>query len=283
MARPDENQVRAEGFNMPIGRGAYLRWPVPLRPWFPEGADATEMLDWHWRFFQFVFPLADPREFPTLTDATRTEDESQLLRRYVSHARNLAETSVLSTKSGYTVSMETLGSEPEIEQKDVVANDATVGFLTMFRQCYSPQEEASFKRAYDLIGREAHRAGIDPQTLRAWKGAHAGMRRDHLDYLILKRASELGLVPPGVADHSKFGPQRHLDSPEQVLSTIFYGGAIHWGRHRTVVDSWDAGNELIAVQRRFDAVRTAVQLGHFYVGFAATVGRATGEIGRDEI
>jgi hypothetical protein len=241
------------------------------------------MLDWHWRFFQFVFPLADPREFPTLTDADWTEDEWRRLRRYLHHAQDLAETSALSTKSSYHVSIPTPDSAMEIEQSGVIPKDATVGFLTMLRQCYSPDEAASFKRVYDLVGREANRGGFDPMVLRVWKSAHAGMRRYHLDYLNLRRASELGLVPKGTADHSKGSPESHADSPEQILSTIFYGDAIHWGRHRTVVDSWDEGHALMAIQRRFDAVRAAVQLGHLYVGFAAVVGRATGEIKPSEI
>lgn len=283
MEIPDRIEVLAEGRNRPVARGAYLRWPVPLRGWFSDGAASTEALDWHWRFFQFVFPLADPRSFPTLTEADLTDDELRRLRRYVRHARNLAQTSVLSTTSGYEVSLPTMDAEPEIEQHGVVPEDATIGFLTMLRQCYAPEEEASFMRCYHLISREVHRAGIDPQNLQAWKGAQGKMRGYHLDYLILRQAAESGLVPQHLPERSAFAPDGQEDSPEQVLSKIFYGGAIHWGRHATVVDSWDEDHELVALKRRFFAIRNAAQLAHLYIGFAAIVGRAIGELDEQDI
>lgn len=242
------------------------------------------MLDWHWRFFQFVFPLCDPREFPALETAVWTDDERSRLQRYRRHTANLAQAAAMSARTGYTASSKTASmSDMEIEQTNTIERDAEIGFLTMLRQCFSPEENASFKRVYDLIGRESHAAGVSTEVLRQWKGAHNRMRGIHLDYLILARAAELKLVGKGVPENSGWHPHRVQSSPEQKLSTMFYGDVIHWGNQRTVVDSWDAEHEFWAMKRRFDAIRTAVQFGHLYVGFASIVGRATGELASDMI
>ena len=63
-----------------------------------------------------------------------------------------------------------------------------------------------------------------------------------------------------------------------MLAALFYGDAIHWGDQRSVIEAWNSEHEVIAVKRRFDALRAAVHLGHFYVGFAAVVGMATGDL-----
>lgn len=52
----------------------------------------------------------------------------------------------------------TPGAEPEITET-TTDRDMTIGFLAMLRQCYSPEEDASFKRAHKLISREVHNAG----------------------------------------------------------------------------------------------------------------------------
>jgi hypothetical protein len=241
------------------------------------------MLDWHWLFFQFVFPISDPRDFPTLTDAEWTDDERSRLNRYLRHGANLSKATALSAQTGYEVSIPDPNGPAEIKEWDTVASDAETGFFAMFRQCYAPAENASFKRVYDLVGREAHKAGVPPDILRAWKGAHNRMRGRHLDYLILSRAAEVDLIRKGVAENSGWHPDRVQMSPEQMIATIIYGDVIHWGTQRNVVDAWNQEHYFWAMKRRFDTVRVAVQLGHLYVGFAALVGRATGELADDSI
>jgi hypothetical protein len=269
----DTIQVQTEGWNEYIARQITRRWSPILRSWFPDGADHS--LNWHWLFFQYVFPLADPRSFPTFETPKWTDDERSRLDRYIRHAADLAGSTALTAQDGYKVSIPDLQSGDWEVEETKTARDATVGFLTMFRQCYSPDELASFKRVYDIVSREAHGAGLPPETMRAWKGAHNKMRGTHLDHLILVRANEDGLIGPHVVEGNAFEPGK-ADSPKQMLSTIFYGDAIHWGDNRTVIDDWDREHPFWGMKRRFDALRVAVQLGHLYVGFAGIVGRATG-------
>jgi hypothetical protein len=271
----DTVQVQTEGWNEYIGRQITARWPPVLRSWFPDDADRS--LNWHWLFFQYVFPLADPRTFPTFDNPKWTDEEKSRLDRYVRHAADLAESTALTAQDGYKVSIPDLQSGDWEVEETKTARDATVGFLTMFRQCYSPDELASFKRVYDVVSREAHGAGMPPETMRTWKGAHNKMRGTHLDHLILVRANEDGVVGPHVVKGNAFDPEK-AKSPGQMLSTIFYGDAIHWGDNRTVIEDWDREHPFWGMKRRFDALRAAVQLGHLYVGFAGIVGRATGAL-----
>src|SRR6188474_3572157 len=100
-AGDEQVEIRAEGWNHYIGRQIEQRWTPPLRSWFPPGSDADAMLDWHWKFFQFVFPIPDPREFPALAEAEWTDDERSRLNRYFRHGANLAKTTTLSAQTGY--------------------------------------------------------------------------------------------------------------------------------------------------------------------------------------
>lgn len=267
----DSIQVRAQGWNYVLEPKVDFRWAPILRSWFPEDGDVS--VDWTWRFLQFVFPLDDPREFPALQDPEWSPDERSLLNRYLSHAKDLAGTTLLTARNGYTVSIPSPQSQPEITET-VSERDATIGFLAMLRQFYAADEEASFKRAHDLVGREAHREGLAPDVLKSWRRANAVLRRTHLDHLILVQAAANKLIPPTVVEGNGHEPDR-IAPPEQMLSAVFYGDAIHWGNSRTVIDSWNRDDPIIAAKRRFDSLRAAVHFGHLYIGFAGVVGRAT--------
>jgi hypothetical protein len=275
----DVIRLKVEGWNQFLERQLEQRWPPPFRHWFPE--EGAYSLDWHWKFFQYVFPLDDPRDFPRLPRPQWSSGERSALERYISHARDLAGTTLLTARDGYQVSMPRMDAEPEITETKS-ARDAAVGYLTMLRQFYSPAEKASFKRAHDLLTRELRRQGTDLRNLATWRGAQGRLRHTHLDHLILVRAAQDGLVPQHLTERNAHHPDQ-LDSPEQMLSAIFYGDSIHWGERREVVAAWARSAPVIAVKQRFDALRAAVQLGHLYIGFAAVAAVASGVAERDEV
>ena len=186
-------KIRAEGWNHYIERHIEQRWVPVCRAWFPEGTDAS--VDWTWTFLEYVFPLGDPRNFSRVVSAQWSRAERQVLARYISHSRDLAGATLLTARNGYSVHVPTAAFEPEITE-DTSSRDATIGVLTMLRQGYSHDEEACFKRAYDLLGREIHRSAGDIATLKAWRRAHATLRSTHLDHLIIVRAAADGLVAP---------------------------------------------------------------------------------------
>jgi hypothetical protein len=272
-------EVQLEGWNEYIGRLVAHRWPPVLRDWFPDDADHS--VDWHARFFQFVFDLPDPRECPTFIEPEWTSDERAKLQRYVAHARDLAGTTVLTARDGYEVNLPDMETEPEITEAKT-AKDATIGYLTMLRQCYDHDEGASFSRAYKLVASEANRANLDLQFFRSWKRAERTLRVEHLDHLILKKAHKNGHIGAHVVNGNAHEPGK-MATPADMLLTVFYGDAIHWGSHRSVIETWQSDHPFWAMKRKFDAVRAAVQFGHLYVMFAAVVGLATGELQVPEV
>jgi hypothetical protein len=274
----DTIEIKAEGWNAYIERKISHRWPPVFRDWF----DDDYSLDWHWNFFQYVFPhLDDPRDLAPLLNPEWSGSERAILNRYLAHSRDLAGSTLISAKDGYSVHMATLDSAPEITETKS-PQDSTVGFLTMLRQCYSPDEPASFKRAYDLVARETNRQGRDQAPLSTWRGAHGRLRAYRLDHLILVQAAGDRVVPEHLAADNASHPSQ-TDSPDQMLSAVFYGDSIHWGGKRSVIEGWANEHLVIAVKRRFDALRAAVQLGHLYVGFAGVVAMLSGAMGADEL
>jgi hypothetical protein len=271
----DWTELRVEGWSQRIREQIEPRWPPVLRDWFP--ADGEESVEWHSLFLQYVFPLDDPRSFPTLSSADWSADERARLDRYLAHAEDLAGSTVLTARAALHFSLPSFSAGKWEVRETKSARDATVGFLTMFRQCYAPGEQASFKRVCDLISREADKSGLPREAVGSWKAAQNKMRQTHLDHLILERGLADGLMEPYWSKRNVFEPGT-VDSPEQLLSAIFYGDAIHWGDTRTVLDDWDDLHPFLGMRHRFGALRVAVQLGHLYVGFAAVVGRATGEL-----
>lgn len=270
--KDDKIRIRARGWNYVLEEQIDLQWVPPLRNWFPQGSDA--FLDWVWKFFQFIFPLDDPRLFRAADVQALSDGEVAILARYLSHAKDLAGTTVLTARSGYEVSQETPDSNIVISETRS-PRDATVGFLTMLRQCYSSQEPASFKRAYDLLAKAARDDPLALDTLKNWRRAHNSLRVNHVDHLILVQAAEAGLVAPHLAQGNGHHPEK-VESPETMLSTIFYGDIIHWGNRRTALDAWNQAHGIITTKREFDSLRAAVYLGHLYVGFAALVGLSLG-------
>lgn len=277
--KDDKIQIRARGWNYVLEEQIQLRWKPPLHHWFPQGSG--DFVDWIWKFFQFIFPIDDPRLFAPASTAAWTEGETAILRRYLSHAEDLAATTVLTARSGYEVSQKTPKSNIVVTETRA-PRDATIGFLTMFRQFYSSQEAASFKRAYDLLAKVARGDPPALDTLKVWRRAHNALRVNHVDHLIFVRAAGAGLMPPHLAHDSGHHPDK-VESPETMLSTVFYGDAIHWGNRRSELDAWNQAHGMITTKREFDSLRAAVYLGHLYVGFGALVGLGLDAFGPDAI
>jgi hypothetical protein len=90
LVKTETMQIQAEGWNHYLRRQIERRWEPVCRAWFPEGV--VDSVDWTWTFFQYVFPLADPRDFPCVQKSSWSSSEQHVLSRYISHARDLAGT-----------------------------------------------------------------------------------------------------------------------------------------------------------------------------------------------
>ncbi len=210
-----------------------------------------------------------------MADAQWSPSERDVLARYLWRLRDLAGTEVLTAPQGYSVQLAALDSEPEIVTT-APRRDSMVGFLTMLRQCYARKEEASFDRAYGLVAREVNRVRGASPTLKAWRQAHATLRANHLDHLILVVAAADGHVPEHLAERNASHPSQN-SSPNEMIAAMFYGDTIHWGDGRRIIDDWNSEHAAIALKRKLDAVRATVYLAHLYVGFAGLVAIASGE------
>ena len=105
--------------------------------------------DFVWRRLQYVFRLPDPHAFPAL-GIVWSSDELAILTRFVEHAETLAGTSLLGADDGVTVRLADDGLSEEVGARFSDA-DVTTGFATLLRQCYMPDEEASFSRVRKVM------------------------------------------------------------------------------------------------------------------------------------
>jgi hypothetical protein len=137
---PGTMQMKAEAFSAHAQRRP-LDWATPMRVLLRD----PEAGDFVWHRMQYVFRLPDPHAFPMLA-VEWTRDELELLSHFVEHAETLAGTSLLGAKDGVTIRIADDGLSEEMDAR-FSDPDVTIGLATLLRQCYVPDEEASFSRA----------------------------------------------------------------------------------------------------------------------------------------
>jgi hypothetical protein len=232
--------------------------------------------DFVWRQLLYVFRLPDPHVFPAL-EVAWTQDEREVLSHFVEHAETLAGTSLLGADDGVTVNIADNGQSEEIDAR-FSDPDVTSGFAALLRQCYMPDEEASFSKVRKLLGARLHDRGDEQllDVLKHWRKAHAALRAKALKELIQEGMVEEGLMPAESQDPDgnwSSSIVRGPASPDQLLRAFWYGGQIHWGNQR---------NALSVLQREpFEAAwsdiwarQVAAELAHLYIGFAVLVRQA---------
>jgi hypothetical protein len=269
--KPDTIEVRAVAFSHLI-QSRPLDWEPPMRSLLREPENA----DFVWRRLQYVFRLPDPTAFPEHR-LVLGGDETEMCRRFVEHAESIAGTSLMSAEDTVTISLPDEGAGEAVEA-DFSAHDVTVGFMTLFRQFYADDEEASFSRVRKVISQRLHDAGHDEDVgvVKQWQKANARLRRQTLEEWVQEEMITDGQMPgtsvgPDGKEHSMV--VRAPDSPDQLLRQRWYGGDIHWGRYRTQVTALEA-DPFMAALADITARSAAVDLTHLYLGFAVVVRRA---------
>jgi len=235
--------------------------------------------DFVWRRLHYVFDLLDPAAVPRLTRALSDEDAA-MCNRFVEHAEGLAATSLLSAEDTVTIGLPDTGGEQEHVETDFSAPDVTVGFMTLFRQFYADDDEASFTRVRKLLSQHLHAGGEEDAlaVVKQWHKAHAALRRQTLEELVQEKLIEEGKMPatsigPDGQEHSMV--VRAPGSPDELLRQRWYGGEIHWGKYRTQVSALEA-DPFMAALSDITARQAAADLAHIYLGFAVLVARAAG-------
>ena len=243
-----------------------IGFPSPLA----EHSANPEAFEFNWHLIQFVFGLPDPRGFPPLTAAVPA-DTLTVLRRYTSAAAELAESAFLVHPSGVTVNVLNGGLEEQIG-RSFPPRENVRGFSVLFRQFYSDEEAASFKKAQSKLGQLNQQTGdssvdLRRDYLRSWGRAAGRLRGYSLKLLVAKRLEELGKIGPG--PHAN----EHLPGPEMLISIYNYGDDIHWGEKRQQVAAWDA-SPFDSAWTRMACFEAMAGLARIYLGFAQLVDAA---------
>lgn len=250
-----------------------LRWP-PVIP--STGCDARAF-DFQWRRTQFLFPdVHDPRTFPAFAPGTVPPNAVDALRRFQVQAVHLAESRVVNEGASMNTRFPDGGSgEPEVEYT-FPAQDAIAGFSVLFRQCYSPDEKASFAKVQGVL-RQAMKAREDghqaerTSQLNAWARAQGQLRAYDLLTLcgraLSAKRTDGGFINDG---------QR--ESPEFIISAFNYGADIHWGDKRDTVAVWNSDG-FLGPHQRMRFFESAVSLAYVYLGVSELIEAALGADG----
>ena len=268
MAADDQIEIKAVAFSALVQKHP-LAWESPMR----ELMQNPEAADFVWRRLQYVFALDDPRAFPRV-DLDWGDDEERL-RRFVYHGRTLAQTSLLGAGDNVRITQADFMS-PERVDSEVSPPDVTVGFMTLLRQCYSNDEDASFARVRNALKRQLHAAGCDDLVaiVHTWQRAHANLLNTGLEELVQEGLRENGVIP---------GPRHGPDSmivrdqapPHELLLTFWYSDQIHWGKRRSALAVLQR-DPFLAALSDLQTRAAALDFAHLYIGFAVLVEHALG-------
>jgi hypothetical protein len=247
-----------------------LDWPVPMA----DRMRTSSAGEFVWKRLQYVFRLPDPRSFAP-SGLTLTDAESELLGRFVAQAETLAGTSLLSSDDVVSISIPDDDAGEEQIDSELAEPDVTSGFMVLLRQCYADGEEASFSKVRKVLERQLHAVSDEASlaVLKQWQKAHAKLRNQALEELVQEQMIADGKMPEKSQNPDgewESSVVRAPAAPSELLQTLWYGGQIHWGKGREAlaaiqVDPFESAMWDIAARQ------AAVDLAHFYLGFALLI------------
>jgi hypothetical protein len=228
-----------------------------------------EAAEFVWRRLQYAFRFPDPRKLAPAKLAL-TDDERQLLERFVQQARTLACASLMSAEDEVRINIPDPNGPAKI-QSAFSAPDVTSGFMVLLRQCYASDEEASFSRTRKAVEHGLHEAGDSAtlETVKLWRKAHSRLLNQALEelvqeQLIVDRKMPAQLYGP---DGPRSSVVRAPAAPSELLRTFWYGDQIHWGTQRETLRAL-ATDQFWSAWWNIYARHAALDLAHFYLGYA---------------
>lgn len=247
--------------------------PLRFDPPLAEASDAPGAFEYWWKLLQYVFELGDPRSFPALTSTFDTTD-LLAIRRYIAAGRELAESTILADGGSMTIHIEG-PTGPETIESSFAKNEAQRAFAVLFRQFYSTDESASFKRVQNILNKAARRtSAVDDAnlaSLAAWNRAHQRLLGTTLKLLVYPKIfAEHGWTAP------ECFPEDHEPTPQELISAFSYGDLIHWGEKRDAFNAWQA-DPYKGPAFRLAFLAAATGLSHLYIGFSLLSQGALGE------
>jgi hypothetical protein len=264
---PSSLKVTAKPFSELI-QSQPLPWEVPMRELLhnQEGAERT------WKRLYYAFRLDDPRKLPAVP-IVLNDDERAVLERFVEQAKTVAKATLLGASDSVKINIMDITDEESIEAV-FSDTDVTVGFMVLLRQCYADGEEASFSKASKILGRRVNEQGDDGAqvAIKSWHRAHSRLGNKTLEELVQYHLIADGLMPaqlPG-PDGLTSAVVPSPAPPKELFAKLWYGGQVHWGKHRTDMADIQADpfdNAMWQITTR----QAAVELAHFYLGYALLI------------
>jgi hypothetical protein len=176
--QPEFIRVSGRNFEALAVDETVLPYPAPLR----ERAPNKDAFDFWWKMLAFVFALPNPADFPTFPTCP-SGNNLAALRRFVSAAEEMAESTVLGGKDAMTVHVADDASGIDRVEATFSPSENVRGFVTLFRQFHTDDgaEPASFNQMQRIL-REANDAAGDEHLearrdlLTAWGKARRFLR-----------------------------------------------------------------------------------------------------------
>ncbi len=249
-------RIRAAG-----PEGLLENLPLPFDLPLIERSDDPAGYRYWWRQIMYVFDLDDPRLVPPLPLALQPNDQD-CVERFIATSRDLAESGVVSSVGGVTVSIDDVTGQESVIA-DFPRRDLQSGFATLLRQCQGPSDEARFDIVYGRL-RKAAGDATDPlaakrlRQLDGWRRVVISVRTKSLNQLIRDRL---------VAEEGwKIWEYQEPATPEAVIRRFNYGDLIHWGKQRDQIAK-PVGEEYEAAMQRTEFFGAALGLAHVSIGF----------------
>jgi len=238
-----------------------LTFPAPMAD---RGRNSAGF-EFYWGLLTYVFNLEDPANCPPWR-ASPTAEEADILRRFVTCCREMAESEMLNDKQ--EVSFKVSAGEPVIE-RSLSSKEVMRGFVVLFRQMYADDDEASFRKVHRLLSRlnEAVDDEHTPQRrelLKSWRRAEGKLRADRLRVLALAKLQEEGETSPPP------GPVHQDPSPTELISAYNYGDLIHWGKGKNALSSY-SHEPFDEARRVISFLESVAGLCHLYMGFGVLI------------
>jgi hypothetical protein len=223
-----------------------------------------------WEKLNYAFALPNPAAFPKLT--TLTDDDKEVLRRFVSVCRQLAGYSALNNESGINIKGIN-GGQPDIEL-EFPTPEAFGGTSLAFRQLHSQEESASFDRAKGRLMR-AIKLLPEPEQeapkdlVVQWSRARAKLMNRLLQNVVCEMAAPpVTSGPPIPFSYCNINPQ-------ELILTFNYGDTIHFSKEKEKLANL-LDDERNQAYYRHAVLLAITNLSHLYFGFAVLAEAAMG-------
>ncbi|MEX7473067.1 hypothetical protein AB4Z39_25525 [Mycobacterium adipatum] len=236
-------------------------------PLIEHAAGENNGFEHRWRMLSYAFGLPNPADFPVLPGLTN--DDKNVLRRYVRVCRRLAGYSAINDEVGLSWSVKR-GGTPDIKLT-YPTDEAFAGTSLAFRQLHSEKENASFSKVKGLLMKAIkqlppeEQAGARDLVMR-WSSARGKLMNKLLENIV---ATKVGKADENPAPDDFPFSYCNID-PQKLILKFNYGDVIHYSGEQESLSELLEG-EANAAYHKHAVLLAITSLSHLYFGFAVLV------------